>query len=66
MKLEITDACTGHGRCYMSAPELFEIDDDTGYGTVKNRGQVPTGLQAAARSAVPECPEGAIQLEESS
>ena len=29
MKLHIdADACTGHGRCYVLAPEVFEPDDE--------------------------------------
>ena len=27
------DKCTGHGRCYTLAPEVFG-EDDEGYGTV--------------------------------
>lgn len=57
------DRCTGHGRCYDLAPELFEPDD---YG----HGQVIAGLASGdiderrARAAVRACPEQAIRYEE--
>ena len=56
------EACTGHGRCYALAPELFEADDE-GYGQVADAsGAVPPGLEDAARRAVNNCPERAITL----
>jgi ferredoxin len=64
MKLEITDTCTGHGRCYMIAPDLFD-DDDSGYGIVKHGGIVPPELEIDARTAVSGCPESAIRIVES-
>ncbi len=57
-----TDRCTGHGRCYSLAPDLFDCDD-RGYGTVIAP-EVPAGLEAQARTAVANCPERAISLEE--
>jgi ferredoxin len=53
-----TDRCTGHGRCYSLAPDLFD-SDDRGYGTVREP-EVPNGLEDQARTAVANCPEGAI------
>ncbi len=62
MRLRIDeDLCTGHGRCYALAPELFDADD-YGHGTV-TVDQVPEGLVDQARLAVGNCPEGAITLE---
>lgn len=56
------DACTGHGRCYALAPELFEADDE-GYGKlVVSSGDVPLDLEESARRAVNNCPERAISL----
>ena len=62
MRLRIDeDACTGHGRCYSLAPDLFD-SDDFGHGVVIGD-EVPAGLEDQARSAVANCPERAITLE---
>lgn len=62
MKLRIdADACTGHGRCYSLAPELFDADD-CGHGTLLAE-EVPEALSERARVAVANCPERAISLE---
>ena len=64
MKLRISpDRCQGHGRCYDLAPGLFG-DDDEGYGQVLGDGTVPSGQEPAARLAVLNCPEHAIEFEE--
>jgi ferredoxin len=57
-----SERCTGHGRCYSLAPELFDCDD-SGYGTVIDP-DVPPGLEEKARTAMLNCPENAISLEE--
>ncbi len=57
-----TERCTGHGRCYDVAPELF-TDDDEGYGKVVVDSPDESQLDAARR-AVNTCPERAIILEE--
>ena len=63
MKLRIDeDACTGHGRCYVLAPELFE-PDEYGHGSLL-MAEVPEGLADQARLAVSNCPERAITFEE--
>ena len=62
MKVRLDRArCTGHGRCYALAPEVFEADDE-GYGTVLAT-SVPAGEEDAARRAVANCPEEAIEAE---
>ncbi len=53
--------CTGHGRCYNLAPEVFESDDD-GYGVVIGA-EVPPSLADRAWIAVTNCPEDAITSE---
>jgi ferredoxin len=53
------ERCTGHGRCYALAPEVFE-PDDLGQGRVIGDGEVPPGLEGAARRAVANCPEEAV------
>lgn len=61
MKLQIdVDACTGHGRCYSLAPELFDADE-YGHGVLLHE-QVPDDLADQARLAVSNCPERAISL----
>jgi ferredoxin len=57
------DRCTGHGRCYVLAPELF-VDDDEGYGQVIDDGEVAPDQIEAARNAVSNCPERAVLLDE--
>ena len=62
MKLRIdADACTGHGRCYSLAGDLFDTDD-YGHGQV-TVDEVPPDLIDQARLAESNCPERAITLE---
>ena len=61
MKVELNrEVCTGHGRCYVLAPEVFEADDD-GYGVARFV-DVPPELEAAARKGAGNCPENAITV----
>ena len=53
-------ACTGHGRCYALAPDVFAPDDE-GNGVV-NLAEVPARLEAQARAAEQNCPERAIAI----
>jgi ferredoxin len=57
-----TEICTGHGRCYMLAPDLFDTDD-RGYGVVTKE-EVPDSLMEQAESARQNCPERAIFIDE--
>jgi ferredoxin len=57
------DRCTGHGRCYELAPDVF-TDDDEGYGQVVGDGTVAPGQEEAARKAAAACPERAVLLED--
>ena len=62
MKLRInSEICQGHGRCYDLAPDLFG-EDDEGYGMVLGDGVVPPDKEQAARRAVANCPERAIEV----
>jgi ferredoxin len=62
LKVQISsERCQGHGRCYDLAPGLFG-EDDEGYGTVLGDGIVPPGQERAARLAVANCPERAVEL----
>ncbi|MBW2360976.1 MAG: ferredoxin [Deltaproteobacteria bacterium] len=61
MKVRVDpDACVGHGRCYVLAPDLFG-EDENGHCVIE-REAVPPGLEDAARTAVDNCPEGALAL----
>ena len=63
MRIEVDhEACTGHGRCYTLAPEVYECDDD-GYCAGDDR-EVPVALEAAARRGAAGCPERAITVTE--
>ncbi len=50
--------CTGHGRCYVLAPDVFEADDD-GYSVVRQV-EVPEHLESQALTGQANCPEAAI------
>jgi ferredoxin len=54
--------CSGHGRCYVTAPELF-TDDDMGRGQVIGNGAVGPDQVDAAEQAVASCPEQAVVLD---
>jgi ferredoxin len=56
------DRCQGHGRCYLTAPDLF-APDDVGNGRPVGDGAVPAALQHDAQLAVANCPERAVSLE---
>jgi ferredoxin len=65
MKVRIdADLCTGHGRCYTLAPELFEPNDDDGYGLVIGDGTIRDDQRELAMKAVNNCPERAITLDD--
>jgi ferredoxin len=60
MKIHVEEEkCQGHNRCFVVAPELFELDD-YGYAHEVNEGIVPPDLAEKARLAVANCPEQAI------
>jgi ferredoxin len=52
--------CTGHGRCYSLAPEVFASDDE-GHRTLL-RQVVPKILRKKAMIGVQNCPEQAISV----
>jgi ferredoxin len=52
--------CTGHGRCFSLAPEVFGYDDE-GFSVLKLE-TIPSGLEAAARRGAGGCPERAVTL----
>ena len=63
MKVRVDpEKCTGHGRCYELAPDIFE-EDEGGYCRLRSE-VVPKGLEGDARTGAENCPENAITLEE--
>ena len=59
MKVRIDpDICTGHGRCYTLAPEVFD-SDERGYGMVISE-DTEEELRARAMIGEQNCPERAI------
>lgn len=64
MKIKVDqEKCQGHNRCFVVAPDLFELDD-YGYAHEVGDGTVPPAMEEKARLAVVNCPENAITLEE--
>ena len=61
MKIRLDkERCTGHGRCYVLAPDVFD-EDEPGYCVLKLEA-VPEELQESARSGVDSCPEHALTI----
>ena len=56
------DVCTGHGRCYALAPELFGPDDYGHCEILVAGGDLPAALEEQARIGRDNCPEQAISL----
>jgi len=57
------EACTGHGRCYTLAPDVFLADDD-GHCVVIPTGEVPAEHEGQARKGVANCPELALRVQD--
>ncbi|MXW60886.1 MAG: ferredoxin [Acidimicrobiaceae bacterium] len=54
------ERCTGHGRCYTLAPDVYEPDDD-GY-CQEQVAPLPLALVERARIGAANCPEDAITV----
>lgn len=55
-----TARCTGHGRCYTLAPDIFDADE-VGHSIVRVR-EVSGELEQHAVTGEQNCPEQAITL----
>ncbi len=55
-------ACTGHGRCYTLAPDVFDADQE-GHCVVRTSEIGNAELEAQARLGVVNCPERALHLD---
>lgn len=61
MRVEVDpERCTGHGRCYTLAPDVFE-PDEMGHCVVLVA-EVSDELEAQAVTGAQNCPEQAITL----
>lgn len=61
MRIEASpEVCIGAGNCVLSAPDLFDQDDD-GIVLVL-QAEVPAELEDEAREAVERCPSRALAL----
>jgi ferredoxin len=61
MKITVDrERCTGHGRCYSLAPEVYEPDDD---GYCQHAASITSAaLAEQARVGARNCPEDAITV----
>lgn len=61
MRLKIDgELCSGHGRCWKYAPEVFPLDDE-GYNAMRgSEVDVSPEHEAAATMGMKACPERAI------
>jgi ferredoxin len=56
------EVCTGHGRCWTNAPDVYTLDAN-GYNAVMGVPiDVPADQEEAARLGVRTCPERAISV----
>ena len=55
--------CQGYANCVGTAPEIFDLDEETGQAVVLVP-EPPTDLYEAARAAVAGCPVQAITADE--
>jgi ferredoxin len=56
--------CSGHGRCHVLAPAVYESDEDGFNARPDEPVEVASGREAAARTGAQGCPERAITVEE--
>jgi ferredoxin len=54
-----TGMCSGHGRCYTVAPDIFDCDDE-GFPVVLRDEVTRPELERELREAMANCPERAI------
>ena len=56
------ETCTGHGRCYALAPEVYAADDEGNCVLLFER--IPEELEEQAKRAALNCPEDALAVVE--
>jgi len=62
VRIEVTQLCSGHGRCYSLAPSVFHADDDGYNAAVGDIVTVPDDAIEEARVGVANCPESALLI----
>jgi ferredoxin len=55
------NVCQGHGVCHMSAPDVFDLDEEDGHSIVKVD-PIPAELEDGAQLGADSCPERAITI----
>ena len=54
--------CCAHGQCHLTAPDVFQVDDD-GYNFPQGvEVEVPPRLEEQAREGAQMCPDSAIRV----
>jgi ferredoxin len=62
MRVRIDTArCKGNAMCWAAAPEVFGLDENTGYAYVPDE-EVPPQHAAQARVGAGMCPEHAVEV----
>lgn len=56
------ELCSGQGRCYSVAPDVYTADDEGFCAQSGSEFEVPAGLEDQARLGAETCPEGAITV----
>lgn len=64
MKVELDlDKCQGYVCCVVAAPEVFDVDDDSGLAELK-QAEPDEALREKVEKAVRDCPTNAIRIAE--
>jgi ferredoxin len=62
MKVHVDpDRCMAHGMCHALAPEVFEVNEDSGYNEM-GAFDAPAHLRDAVLRGFSACPERAISI----
>lgn len=65
MKVRVEGSrCTGHGRCWTLAPDVYDADDDGFNNMGDTVVTVADGQEAVALRGAQACPEGALTVVE--
>jgi ferredoxin len=64
MKVSVdSDRCTGHARCWLVDPDLFQLDE-SGNSAIGEGLPVPIDKEALTDIAVQNCPEQALSIQQ--
>lgn len=62
MRIRITERCSGHGRCFTLASEVYQGDEEGYNAGIGRTIDVRHNLIDAARKGVASCPEQALEI----